>query len=282
MRAVLESVEVAAAQPGGVLICGERGTGRQLLAREVHRRWAGLSAPFQRLDCTAGCVDRLVALIDERPAACQSGTLFFAQIETLPAQSQWRLARLFDDHRIGLRPMASAAAWVSASAGDAVIRADLWQRLAGIRIEVPPLRKRREDIPELAASFLNDECRRQETGPKVFDPEAVALLTALPWHGNVAELLALAQMLAERVPTQTISVEDVLNAVHLDGAVENFQTVGTLREATRHFERDYISTAIESHRGRIADAAEALGVQRPNLYRKMRNLGIRSKALKPQ
>jgi two-component system nitrogen regulation response regulator NtrX len=160
------------------------------------------------------------------------------------------------------------------------VRDDLFRRLSVIRIEIPPLRNRREDIPSLANYFLREICAIQKVPPKTLSRPALALLSALPWRGNATELRALLEAVARGVQGgKNIGLEDLLQHLKLDGGPAAMSwSGGTLKQARARFERDYIATVLEQHHGRVSDAARALGIQRTNLYRKMRSLRIRKDA----
>lgn len=306
MRRALEAVERAAAGHAGVLMCGESGSGRAMLAREIHDRSVGAEAPFVRLDCSEGSTDELETAIfgttDGGPnaatrrrvervtsgsalAAARGGTLFLAQLAEAPERVQARLARVLRDGeaivgdsrrtvQLDIRPVASATPGWDAAVGEGQVREDLARRVAVSRVDVPPLRERRDDIPLLAACLLDKACRHQGVGLKSTDPSALALLAALPWRGNGPELEAVLGALARLAPGPTIRIEHVLASISLDAAGQRLGPSGTLREARARFEREYIASVIEQHNGRMPDAARALGIQRTNLYRKMRLLKI--------
>jgi DNA-binding NtrC family response regulator len=310
MRRALESVERAAVGRAGVLMCGESGSGRTMLAREIHDRSVGSDAPFVRVGCADGPGDELEAAIfgtiepahgeaaDPRRvervtdgsalASARGGTLYLAHLADAPERVQARLARVLrdgevivGDHRravpLDLRPVASAAPGWDASVADGGVRDDLARRVAVRRVDVPALRDRRDDLPLLAACLLDRACRSQGIDVKSIDSAALALLAALPWRGNGPELEAVLGALA-RLPTgPTIRIEHVLASVSLDAAGPRPASSGTLRDARARFERDYIVSVIDQHRGRVPDAARALGLQRTNLYRKMRLLKIARK-----
>jgi DNA-binding NtrC family response regulator len=304
MRAALAAARQAAGLHGGVLICGESGSGRRMVAREVHRLSSGSAAPFVAADC--GEVDEIEAVLFGVPPAhgngdggpqrdrvsklsllyqAVGGTLFLAHLTDMPARVQARLARVLRDGEVTvaesrrtvptrMRLFASSDASWDGAVADGQIRADLSKRCSQTRILVPPLRDRREDIPELAGALLGDVCAEAGVGACAIDEPAMSLLCAFPWHGNVTELRALLRTLVGRANGPLVRLQDVLASVHLDGAARSFPGGGTLREAKERFEREYILAVLERHRGRVGEAARALGIQRPNLYRKMRALRV--------
>ena len=307
MRAALDLATKFASEKGGVLICGESGTGRALVAREIHEMGARNDGPFVAVDCADISGEELEARLfggldgdaretpDRRRAErlgdqgliarARGGTLFLAHVGEMSSRLQARLARLLRDDEavvgdsrrpvpLELRPVASGDLNWDAAVADGRIRQDLSRRLSVSRVTIPPLRSRREDIPQLAAYLLREACGAHRVPLKSIEPPALALLMALPWRGNGRELRTLMTILAGRAASTSIHLEDVLANVRLDGAPRSVALGGTLREARLRFEREYITAVIEHHRGRIGEAARALGIQRTNLYRKMRALKV--------
>jgi two-component system nitrogen regulation response regulator NtrX len=172
---------------------------------------------------------------------------------------------------VELRPVVIAETGL----GESVVP-ELHRRLAAI-IPVPALRQRREDIPALVRLMLADLCAAADIPPKVTSNQATELLTALPWRRNISELESSLKSIVEKVPGRTIRLADVLAIVRLDGAPATTYS-GTLREARERFEREYVTAVLEQHRGRMAEAAKALGLQRTNLYRKVRQLALKRRS----
>jgi two-component system nitrogen regulation response regulator NtrX len=139
---------------------------------------------------------------------------------------------------------------------------------------VPPLRDRREDIPALAVRFASDACRHAGVETKVFSRSALVLMAALPWHGNASEMRTLVSTLVNSVRHSVIQLDDLLEHARLDGMSARIEAGLTLREAKARFEKECISTALRQHHGRVGEAAKALGIQRTNLYRKVRQLNV--------
>jgi two-component system nitrogen regulation response regulator NtrX len=214
------------------------------------------------------------------------GTLYLQHVADAPARVQVRLARVLRDREavlaetgdaIGLdvRPMAGVDGSIDSAVQEGRIREDLFRRLSVIRIDIPPLRNRREDIPALANYFLREICAARRVPPKTLSRPALALIAALPWRGNAVELRALLENVVSGVEGgRAIALEDILAHVRLDGGSVVFSNVGTLKQARARFEREYIGAVLEQHHGRISEAAKALGIQRTNLYRKMRSLRV--------
>jgi DNA-binding NtrC family response regulator len=162
----------------------------------------------------------------------------------------------------------------AASHAGGQLRRELYDRVSQIEIEVPPLRRRREDIPVLAVSLLGELCHALRAPRQQFSRAALTVLGVLPWPGNGRELRHLVETLVRSVEHPVIQLEDVLGQVKLDGAAPRVDAAGSLREARAHFEREWISASLMKHQGRVEDAAKALGIQRTNLYRKIRQLNV--------
>jgi DNA-binding NtrC family response regulator len=171
------------------------------------------------------------------------------------------------------RFVAAATTAIDADAEARRFRADLFRRLSGHRIDLPPLRERGEDVPELAITILTDLAVARARSIPTFTQAALALLAALPWPGNLAELHAVLERVIGACDGEVVQVEHLLPALQLH-APAPFVPAGSLREARLRFERHYITAVLRHHEWRLADAAHTLGIQRPNLYRKARQLGL--------
>jgi DNA-binding NtrC family response regulator len=305
MRLVADGVRAAAEAPGGVLVCGEPGSGRQVVARAIHAM-ARPDGPFVMVDCrnqdVSALEERLFGAATETPSTngrrtaerlgrnsavweARGGTLLLAHVMDAPTRVQARLARLirdgeaaFGDKRaalaLDLRPVATTEPNPEAVVADGRLRRDLFERLEHVRIDVPPLRRRREDVPLLAVHLLRQMSAARGSTPPRLSRSALALLAALPWPGNGRELGALLELLLQRGSRPVIELDDVLNHVRLDGISPRLEGGGTLRDAKARFERDWITAVLMKHHGRVGDAARALGIQRTNLYRKVRQLNV--------
>ena len=307
MRPVMELVQRAAAGQCGIMICGERGSGRGMIARAIHAHSAHRDAPFVAVDCSAldpedielqlfGMLVKRGSNAPERRSLervrrnsqlheAAGGCLFLENVADLSARAQARLVRVLRDREafseearerivMNIRVVAAADGSISTALEEGRLRPDLYERLSLIRIDVPALRQRREDIPLLATHFLKELCQATGTPLKTLTRPALTLLAALPWRGNVPELKGLLERLILLVPQGLIRLEDVLAHTPLEGSPGPTRVDVTLRQARARFESEYIAAVLQHHHGRIADAARALGVQRTNLYRKMRRLNL--------
>jgi two-component system nitrogen regulation response regulator NtrX len=308
MHAVKAFLERAAAVRSGVLIRGEDGTGRRVLARAIHDAQSASTGPFVTVDCATDAGELELALFGVSGAPVKSseqdprglervgphclireangGTIYLQSVTEAPARVQWRLARILRDREalvgeareaapIDVRPMAGVEPGLEESLREGRVREDLFRRLSSLQIDLPPLRDRRDDIPALADHLLRETCSRVHAPAKILSPAAQTLLAALPWRGNATELGALIESLVLTLNGQkSIDIEDLLGQLRLDGGTVVTSGGGTLRQARARFEREYIAAVLEQHRGRISDAARTLGIQRTNLYRKMRSLQV--------
>jgi DNA-binding NtrC family response regulator len=320
MQLAADAIARAARSTDGVLICGEPGTGREAVARAIHRsaedpngfslenllragrRGSEGHAPFVVVDCGLADVEQAIfgrgtALNGHEDVDHISteallfrafgGTLFLRTVQDLPGRLQARLARVLRDKEVwvqdatGGRTLTNvnvrAIASLDAASGDEHdnrVVPELRKKLAAHRIELPPIRQRREDIPGLIRVLLADVCEALKIPPKSASSQAIALMTALPWRGNFTEMRGLLRTLVLKSPGRLIRLTDVLENIRLDGTASNFTGGGTLKEARERFEREYVAAVLEQHHGRMAEAAKVLGIQRTNLYRKVRQLSV--------
>lgn len=313
MRDVLALISRAATMRAGVIVQGEEGTGRQVAARAIHVQQGGDEKKFVAVDCAAHDGDELDGALFGTPHGpggakgdrgaldarglervsrsarlheALGGTLYLQNIADAPARVQARLARVLRDREailsetgeavgFDVRPMAGVDVGIDGAVQEGRVREDLYRRLSVIRIDMPPLRSRREDIPALANYFLREICASQRVPPKTLSRSALSLIAALPWRGNAVELRTLLESVVGAVEGgRAIALEDLLAHVRLDGGPAVLSNGGTLKQARCRFEREYIAAVLEQHHGRISEAAQALGIQRTNLYRKMRSLKV--------
>ena len=301
-----------------VLITGESGTGKELVARALHRHSPRASKPFIALNTSAFTAELLEselfghekgsftgadALRRGRFEQADGGTLFLDEIGDMSAALQTRLLRVLAEgefYRVGgntpisvdVRVIAATHQDLAARVARGLFREDLLHRLNVIRIEVPPLRSRREDIPGLLAHYLAAAAAELGVEPKTLRPEAEARLTAFDWPGNVRQLVNAARRLTVTAPGREIGLADIPGDLGGEGAAAP-ESAAWLREletwAQRHaaaqdeplldvavpeLERVLIRVALARCEGRRQDAARLLGWGRNTLTRKMRELGM--------
>ena len=304
MQRVFRLVESAAALPVTVLITGETGAGKELIARAIHAGGARRARPFVAINCGA-LTDTLLeselfghrkgaftgALTDKKGLfeVADGGTVFLDEVGDMPASMQVKLLRALQEGEIlpvgettprsvDVRVLSATNRDLAAAVRDGGFRADLFYRLSTFPIAVPALRERREDIPFLAARLLERTARRFERPVAQFTAAALARLGAYEWPGNVRELQnEIERAVALVAPGTAIDAGDLSEHVRGNGAPPPpIATAGiTLRRARDLFEREFIAQVLSQHGGNASRAARALGISRVMLHKKLRAYGMR-------
>ena len=273
MRDVLGLVQRAGRSRCNVLIVGERGTGRETIARAIQNGAPKTGAEFVKFAC--GTLDRAAFGASLDAAESTDTTLYLEDLCELPLDLQRQLEARIGSAGCGApRVLGAPQPRIMELIERGVFRRSLLEAIAVVRIDLPPLRHRRDDIPVLAMHFLKEACRRHDVPGKSFSRGALALLSALPWNGNATELRGLAERLSIVVPRGVVLLEDVLANVRLGAGEAMGGPGGSLKSARDQFERDYVTAVLQHHRGRMGAAAKELGIERTNLYRKIKQLNI--------
>ncbi len=297
MARLKEEIARVAPTDARVLIVGENGTGKELAARALHRFSARADSPLVEVNCAA-IPEELIeselfghtrgsftgASEDRRGKfeEADGATLFLDEVGDMSAKTQAKVLRALQEGRFtrvgGTRPLSSDARVLSATNKDlseeirrGTFREDLFFRLAVVPIRVPALRERAEDIPLLATHFLDASARHFGMKAKHLSADALAVLQAYEWPGNVRELKNLVERLLILSPRQEIGPADLPLPAPADGALA---ADAPLKDARDDFERRYILAALKRYRGNVTRTAEALTVERSNLYRKLKSYGI--------
>jgi len=287
IRSLREEIVDLSDSDAPVMLLGETGTGKELVARALHdlSQWAG--GPFVAVNCAAlpsqhfettvfGAADGPQGML----AQADGGTLFLDEVGACPADQQAKLLRAIETREftpLGTTEAASARfRLVSASnekleaaVADGRFREDLLFRLNTIVVTLPPLRERRDDIPLLFEHFLGRHAALYEIAPPDLTAEDIAALMAHHWPGNVRELRHVAE---RRTLAARRGRGSVAEAILPDGGA--IEVPETLREAVAAFERQLIAKAIKTHQGRMDAVAEALGIGRRTLNEKIVKLGL--------
>jgi two-component system nitrogen regulation response regulator NtrX len=304
MRQLREQVAMAAPTNGRVLIYGENGTGKELVARTVHGLSRRRMGPFVEVNCAAipeelieselfghvrGAFTGAVADRRGKFELADGGTIFLDEIGDMSLKTQAKVLRVLQEQtvdavggkssiKVDVRVLAATNKDLQAEIRAGRFREDLYFRLNVIPIFVPPLRDRQDDIPLLADHFMSDFAREYGRRAKGFESGARAALQRYPWPGNVRELRNVIERLMIMVPGDTISPADLgfLDPSGLSRAAgpEPAGERLTLHEARDQFERDLILRTLAEQQGNMSRTAEVLGVERSNLYRKMKAFGI--------
>jgi two-component system nitrogen regulation response regulator NtrX len=302
MRHLREQVAMAAPTNGRVLILGENGTGKELVARTVHQLSRRRGGPFVEVNCAAipeelieselfgharGAFTGAVADKPGRFEQADGGTIFLDEIGDMSLKTQAKVLRVLQEQvmervggtqriKVDVRVLAATNKELPAEIRDGRFREDLYFRLNVIPIFVPPLRDRAEDIPLLAEHFMALMAAEYGKRPKRFASEAMARLQQYQWPGNVRELRNIVERLIIMVTGDTITAQD-LAFLGQDGDAPTEPApaaTGRLAEARDQFEKDYILRALAASQGNMSKTAEMLGVERSNLYKKMKSFGI--------
>ena len=302
-----KQVAMAAPTNGRVLIYGENGTGKELVARNIHQLSRRRAAPFVEVNCAAIPEDLIEselfghvrgaftgAVADRRGKfeAAHGGTIFLDEIADMSLKTQAKVLRVLQEQvmeavggstriKVDARVLAATNKDLTAEIRAGRFREDLYFRLNVVPIFVPSLRERQEDIPLLAEHFMAMLAREYGRRPKTFEADALIALRQYVWPGNVRELRNVVERLMIMVPSDRISSRDLS---FLDQSIAPAGTEAPLavkpsveaplHEARDRFERDYIVRALAAQQGNISRTAEMLGIERSNLYRKMRGFGI--------
>lgn len=297
MKALFQMIGAVAASDADVLIMGETGTGKELVARALHARSPRRKGNFVAVNCGAlpetvieselfgheagaftGANQRRIGKIEH----ASGGTLFLDEIESMPMALQVKLLRVLQERvleRLGsntaipldLRVLAASKVCLRTAANEGTFREDLYYRLNVMTLDVPPLRDRRDDIPLLFQHFAQDAAGRFDKPAPILVPEHLARLMAHAWPGNVREL----RNIAERY----VLLDGAATALPGSMAPDDTQaapaaSAGSLPDQVAAFERGLIAQALARHEGCVRRTSEALGLPRKTLHDKMRRLGL--------
>jgi len=304
MMRLREQVAMAAPTNGRVLIFGENGTGKELVARNVHGLSLRRAGPFVEVNCAArpeelieselfghvrGAFTGAVADRRGKFELAHGGTIFLDEIGDMSLKTQAKVLRVLQEQvmeavggtariRVDARVLAATNKDLQTEIRAGRFREDLYFRLNVVPISVPPLRERRDDIPLLADHFVAMLAREYGRRAKQFDAGAVDVLQGYKWPGNVRELRNVIERLMIMVPGDRVTARDLLfldqGIAPMAPADAPAEPVMPLHDARDDFERQYILRALAAQQGNISRTAEVLGVERSNLYRKMRSFGI--------
>ncbi len=304
IRRVLARVERVAPTDARVLITGENGTGKELVARAIHRLSPRADAPFVEVNCAAipseliesvlfghvkgsftGAVSDHVGKFQQ----ADGGTLFLDEIGDMSLNAQAKVLRVLEEGvvtpvggsepvRVDVRVVAATNKDLEAAIEDGVFRKDLYYRLNVVPIEIPPLRERREDIPLLVAHFVRQLSEGEGITPRRISDEAVRRLEALPWPGNVRELRNTVERLLILAEGNEVRAADVERLVGMrgggGGAEEALLELETFQEFKDAAERAFIAHKLRQHDWNVAETARRIGMPRSNLYKKIEKYGL--------
>ncbi len=296
MEKLREQIRRVAPSQGRVLITGENGAGKELVAQAIHVLSKRASGPFVKLNCAAIPKDLLESELfgyekgaftgalqtkKGRLELADGGTLFLDEIGDLALEAQSKLLRALETgeiERVGgtrtaqvdVRLLAATNKDLQEGVRNGDFREDLYFRLNVLPLVVPPLRERRGDVTLLAEYFLSRFCAAEGTPPKQLTPDSVELLDEYHWPGNVRELRNLMERAAVLVPGESITAADLLPWLETRPEDDDSGLKGKVARS----ESESIRRALEGADWNVTQAASGLGIDRTNLHRKMRKYGI--------
>jgi two-component system nitrogen regulation response regulator NtrX len=301
VKALRQQLNLMAGTNGRVLIYGESGAGKELVARAIHRSSQRANGPFVEVNCAAipedlieselfgrqrsnldGTVDHKIGKLQK----AHGGTFFLDEVGDMSLKTQAKVLRALDEHRfepVGAPQSIQVDARVIAATNKNLekeiergnFREDLFYRLNVIPFTVPPLRDRAEDIPALANHFLHEFSTAYGRKGKELTEDAIAALMNYGWPGNVRELRNLMERLVILHPQTRIEPRHLaLDGSRKGQTPKSWDSFGSLHEVRDAAEREYILHKLDETGGNVSRASEMLGLERSNLYRKMKALGI--------
>ncbi|MDE3137850.1 MAG: sigma-54-dependent Fis family transcriptional regulator [Acidobacteriota bacterium] len=300
MKALRQLIALTAPTNSRVLIYGESGTGKELVARALHAQSPRSSRAFVEVNCAAipeelieselfghskgsftGATENKVGKFQK----ADGGTLFLDEVGDMSLKTQAKVLRVLEEQRfepvgsnepvrVDVRVIAATNKRLEEEISRGTFREDLFYRLNVIPVSVPPLRERTEDIPILAAHFLEEYSAAYGRRPKELSPAAVSVLLRYPWPGNVRELKNVIERLVIMSPQETIEPHHLPPELFRGAPKEPQSVAATLQEARSAYEREFILRKLEENQWNMTRTAAALGLERSHLYRKMKTLGI--------
>jgi DNA-binding NtrC family response regulator len=303
MIALRALIERAAPSDVPILIAGENGTGKELVARGIHDLSPRRGGPFVKMNCAAvpaelveselfghekGAFSGAAALRRGRFEQADGGTLFLDEIGDMPAPMQAKLLRVLQDGEFtrvgGGADLKADVRVISATNRDlddllreGRFREDLLYRINTLTIRTPALRDRTGDVPALAAHFADAASRRNHWKPRRFAAEALELLKRQPWKGNVRELKNVVErvlILSDSDPITADEVRAALGPPTAARAGTGIPLEGPLRDVVDVFEREVIRERLKANGGHVTNTARSLGLERSHLYKKCKQLGL--------
>jgi len=299
-----EQIKIVAPTNAWVLIVGENGTGKELVAHTVHRLSKRKDKPLIEVNCAAIPEDLIESeLFGHEKGAftgattmkrgkfdqANDGTLFLDEIGDMSLKAQSKVLRILQEQRfervggnrtirVDVRVIAATNKNLEEEISKGTFRDDLYFRLNVIPIRVPPLRERVDDILELANEFLDEFSLDSKKERKFLTPEALDLLMNYSWPGNVRELKNLTERMAIMYPDKVIDGEDIpppFNTSRIEESkLESCFSFDSLKEAREMFEKNFIASKLREFQGNISKTAEAIGMERSNLHKKIKAYGL--------
>nr|WP_320116881.1 sigma-54 dependent transcriptional regulator [uncultured Desulfuromonas sp.] len=304
VRELKQQIDIAAPTSGWVLITGENGTGKELVARSIHRQSKRSTKPFIEVNCAAIPEDLIESeLFGHEKGAftgatskrkgkfdlAHEGTLFLDEIGDMSLKTQAKVLRILQEHKfervggsktieVDVRVIAATNKNLEEEIKAGHFREDLFYRLNVLPFQVPSLRERREDIELLASHFLTSYCEKENAPIKHLSKEAVEVMKNYRWPGNVRELKNLIERLVIMTPGKEINAAALpaeINKGHQTSEIAfDGIEMDSFKEAKEVFEREFIRSKLVENDWNISKTAEAISIERSNLHRKIKSYGL--------
>jgi two-component system nitrogen regulation response regulator NtrX len=298
MKALRQQIAVMAPTNGRVLIYGESGAGKELVARAIHSQSLRKDAWFVEVNCAAIPEDLIESELfghqkgdgggskEGKFAKASDGTLFLDEVGDMSLKTQSKVLRTLDEGSftpvggedvvtVDVRVIAATNHDLEEEISRGNFREDLFYRLNVIPFFVPPLRERLEDVPLIARHFLKEFSSQYSRKVKDISDDAIDALMRYSWPGNVRELRNVIERIVIMNPTVSkVDRKHLPPLVYREGARKSGDGFSTLHQARAAYERDYILKTLDQNHGNVSRTAEILGLERSHLYRKMKTLGI--------
>lgn len=301
-RTMISQLDKVTKSNGRVMLTGPAGCGKELAARYIHTNSNRASAPFVTVNCAGVAPDRMEEVLFGRETAergvepglleeAHGGIIYFDEVADMPEGTQSKILRVLVDQqfqrvggndtvRVDLRVISSTSRNLEEAIAAGTFRQELYHRLNVVPIAVPSLEERREDIPELAETFIAEMNASQGLALRQLSEDAIALMQTMHWPGNVRQL----KNLIERVlilgdsngPIEARELPGIKESSDSDSGIVLSGALATLalREAREAFEREYLLTQINRFGGNISKTANFVGMERSALHRKLKSLGV--------
>ncbi|MDI6777174.1 MAG: sigma-54 dependent transcriptional regulator [Syntrophales bacterium] len=302
-----EMISLVAQTNAWILIMGENGTGKELVARSIHCQSKRAQKPFIEVNCAAipeelieselfghekgaftGATEKRRGKFD----LANEGTIFLDEVADMSLKAQAKILRILEEkkfERVGgskliatdVRVLAATNKDLEKEMEEGRFRQDLYYRLNVIPLRIPPLRERKEDIPLLVMRFLREFALKEGETEKSMTEDALAVLMEHNWPGNVRELKNIIERLVIMTPSDVISGSDIPPLVKGSQNVawdDSWYAVNSYRLAKMNFEKQYLARKLQEYEGNVSRTAEAIGLERSNLHRKIKNYGLEVKS----
>ena len=301
-----EMIRIVAPTNAWILIMGENGTGKELVARSIHYQSKRARRPFIEVNCAAipeelieselfghekGSFTGATAKKRGKFELAHEGTLFLDEVADMSLKAQAKILRILQEkkfERVGgnkfidtdVRVLAATNKDLEKEMEAERFRQDLYYRLNVIPLTIAPLRDRKEDIPILAAQFVNDFCAKEGVEPKAISDDAIEVFMEHSWPGNVRELKNIMERLVIMTQGAEITADDIpplSKEVQTGEAMDTIFTYNSFRKAKMEFEKKFIMKKLQENEGNISKTADSIGLERSNLHRKIKTHSLEAK-----